>query len=99
MENLLEVARFRIRARRAGLTDVTLQGQHIRFAPVALRDSQQVRLKRLYPKALLKQATGTLLVPVPKTRPLGGQPLRDLDLLKWCGDLVEAMFLENMPVK
>ncbi|MEV6864393.1 transcription-repair coupling factor [Streptosporangium subroseum] len=99
VENLLEVARFRIRARRGGLTDVTLQGQHVRFAPVALRDSQQVRLERLYPKALLKQAAGTLLVPVPKTRPLGGQPLRDLDLLKWCGDLVEAMFLESMPVK
>ncbi|MFJ2028800.1 transcription-repair coupling factor [Streptosporangium sp. NPDC087985] len=99
VENLLEVARFRIRARVAGLTDVTLQGQNIRFAPVTLRDSQQVRLQRLYPKALLKQASGTLLVPVPKTRPLGGQPLRDLDLLTWCGDLVKAMFLENMPVK
>ncbi|WP_271219961.1 transcription-repair coupling factor [Streptosporangium carneum] len=99
VENLLEVARFRISARRAGLTDVTLQGQNIRFAPVELRDSQQVRLQRLYPKALLKQAAGTLLVPVPKTRPLGGQPLRDLDLLRWCGDLVQAMFLENVPVK
>ncbi|MEV8636007.1 transcription-repair coupling factor [Streptosporangium sp. NPDC051023] len=99
VENLLEVARFRIRARTAGLTDVTLQGQNIRFAPVELRDSQQVRLQRLYPKALLKQAAGTLLVPVPKTRPLGGQPLRDLDLLTWCGDLVQAMFLENVPVK
>ncbi|MBG0826283.1 transcription-repair coupling factor [Planomonospora sp. ID67723] len=99
VENLLAVARFRIRARKAGLTDVTLQGQNIRFAPVTLRDSQQVRLQRLYPKALLKQAAGTLLVPVPKTKPLGGQPLRDLDLLRWCGDLVEAMFLENMPVK
>ncbi|GAA3126359.1 transcription-repair coupling factor [Planomonospora alba] len=99
VENLLAVARFRIRARKAGLTDVTLQGQHIRFAPVQLRDSQQVRLQRLYPKALLKQATGTLLVPVPKTKPLGGQPLRDLELLRWCGDLVEAMFLESVPVK
>ncbi|MFG1752867.1 transcription-repair coupling factor [Streptosporangium sandarakinum] len=97
VENLLEVARFRIRARTAGLTDVTLQGQNIRFAPVHLKDSQQVRLQRLYPKALLKQAAGMLLVPVPKTRPLGGQPLRDLDLLKWCGDLVQAMFLEGAP--
>jgi len=99
VENLLEVARFRVRARRAGLTDVTLQGQNIKFAPVELKDSQQVRLQRLYPKALLKQAAGTLLVPVPKTRPLGGQPLRDLDLLKWCGDLVEAMFLETVRVE
>ncbi|GAA4213028.1 transcription-repair coupling factor [Microbispora amethystogenes] len=99
VDNLLEVARFRINARRAGLTDVTLQGQQIRFAPVELRDSQQVRLQRLYPRSLWKQATGTLLVPVPKTKPIGGQPLRDLDLLKWCGDLVEALFLEPMRVQ
>ncbi|MEU5869006.1 transcription-repair coupling factor [Nonomuraea sp. NPDC047529] len=94
VENLLEVARFRIRARAAGLTDVTLQGQNIKFGPARLRESQQVRLDRLYKKAIYKQAAETLLVPVPKTKPLGGQPLRDLDLLKWCGDLVEAMFLE-----
>ncbi|MEV5411484.1 transcription-repair coupling factor [Thermopolyspora sp. NPDC052614] len=97
VDNLLEVARFRVRARRAGLTDVTLQGQHIRFAPVELKESQQVRLQRLYPKALWKQATRTLLVPVPRTKPLGGQPLRDLALLKWCGDLVEAMFVPFIP--
>ncbi|GLW07308.1 transcription-repair-coupling factor [Microtetraspora sp. NBRC 13810] len=95
VENLLEVARFRVRARQAGLTDVTLQGQHIKFAPARLKDSQQVRLQRLYPKALHKQAVDTLLVPVPKTKPLGGRPLRDLDLLKWCGELVQAMFLET----
>ncbi|MFB4270304.1 transcription-repair coupling factor [Nonomuraea sp. GTA35] len=94
VENLLEVARFRIRARAAGLTDVTLQGQNIKFGPARLRESQQVRLDRLYKKAVYKQAAETLLVPIPKTKPLGGQPLRDLDLLKWCGDLVEAMFLE-----
>ena len=94
VDNLLEVARFRIRARQAGLTDVTLQGQYIRFGPVTLRESQQVRLQRLYPKSILKQATRTMLVPVPKTKPLGGRPLRDLELLRWCGDLVEAMFLE-----
>ncbi|WP_283135416.1 transcription-repair coupling factor [Rhizohabitans arisaemae] len=94
VDNLLEVARFRLRARQAGLTDVTLQGTNIRFAPVELRDSQQVRLSRLYPKALVKSATKMLLVPVPKTKPLGGQPLRDMDLLKWCSDLVEALFLE-----
>ncbi|NJP89687.1 transcription-repair coupling factor [Nonomuraea sp. FMUSA5-5] len=94
VENLLEVARFRIKARAAGLTDVTLQGQNIKFGPARLRESQQVRLDRLYKKAIYKQAAETLLVPIPKTKPLGGQPLRDLDLLKWCGDLVEAMFLE-----
>ncbi|WP_405141815.1 transcription-repair coupling factor [Sphaerisporangium sp. NBC_01403] len=94
VDNLLEVARFRVHARKAGLSDVAFQGQHIRFARVSLRESQQVRLDRLYPKAIYKVAAETLLVPVPKTKPIGGQPLRDLDLLKWCTDLVEALFLE-----
>src|SRR5438309_8154693 len=45
--NLLEVARLRERARRAGLTDITLQGSHIRFAPVQLPESREVRVHRL----------------------------------------------------
>ena len=92
VDNLLEVARFRVRAAKAGLTDIALQGQHIRFSPVELKDSQQVRLQRLYPKSLYKAPTKVLLVPVPRTKPVGGTPLRDLELLKWCRDLVEAMF-------
>jgi transcription-repair coupling factor (superfamily II helicase) len=92
--NLLEVARFRARARRAGLSDVTLQGGFVKFTPVHLPDSKQVRLQRLYPKSILKPATDTLLVPAPKTAPLGGRPLRDQELLKWATDLVDALFLE-----
>ncbi|MGP4026734.1 transcription-repair coupling factor [Actinomadura sp. 3N407] len=95
--NLLEVARFRAKARRAGLTDVTVQGNFIKFTPVHLPDSKQVRLQRLYPKSILKPATDTLLVPAPKTAPLGGRPLRDQELLKWATDLVEALFLEAAP--
>ncbi|MFG2244575.1 transcription-repair coupling factor [Spirillospora sp. NPDC048823] len=95
--NLLEVARFRAKARRAGLGDVTVQGSFIKFTPVHLADSKQVRLQRLYPKSILKPATDTLLVPAPKTAPLGGRPLRDQELLRWATDLVEALFLEASP--
>ncbi|HUJ05545.1 MAG TPA: transcription-repair coupling factor [Streptosporangiaceae bacterium] len=64
--NLLEVARLRARARRAGLTDIAQQGNHIRFAPVELPDSREVRVQRLYPRTLLKPTVRTMLVPVPK---------------------------------
>jgi transcription-repair coupling factor (superfamily II helicase) len=37
--NLLEVARLRTAARRAGLTDITAAGNHIKFAPVELPDA------------------------------------------------------------
>jgi transcription-repair coupling factor (superfamily II helicase) len=69
VENLLAVARLRFVARQAGLTDIILQGNHIRFAPVELPDSRQVRLQRLYPGAILKPAVATMLIPVPKAVP------------------------------
>ncbi|HLX46947.1 MAG TPA: transcription-repair coupling factor [Streptosporangiaceae bacterium] len=104
--NLLAVARLRERARHAGLTDITLQGSHVRFAPVELPESRQVRVQRLYPRTVLKPAVRTMLVPVPKAAAghqqtagrqspataLGAQPLRDQELLTWCCELVEAVF-------
>ncbi|GAA4915350.1 transcription-repair coupling factor [Streptomonospora salina] len=90
--NLMEVARFRVLAKSAGLSDVVLQGSQIRFAPVELRESQRLRLKRLHPKAVYKEPAQTLLVPAPKAGGLGGRQLRDLELLTWCRELVEAVF-------
>ncbi|MEQ4203818.1 transcription-repair coupling factor [Actinopolymorpha sp. B9G3] len=95
VENLLEVARFRLLAREAGLTDVTLQGNQIRFAPVELRESQELRLNRLYPRTVVKRQVRTILVPRPATAPIGGQPLRDLELLRWARDLIEAVVLDS----
>jgi transcription-repair coupling factor (superfamily II helicase) len=89
--NLLEVARLRTIARKVGLTDITLQGNHVRFAPVELPDSRQVRVQRLYPKTIVKAPVATMLVPVPKTASIGGQPLRDTELLAWCGEVVRSV--------
>ena len=105
--NLLQVARLRAKARRAGLTDITQQGNHIRFAPVELPESREVRVQRLYPRTLIKPTVRTMLVPVPKagTRPgassgsvtpIGAPSLRDGELLSWCEDLVDAIFGEEL---
>jgi transcription-repair coupling factor (superfamily II helicase) len=69
VENLLAVARLRFVARQAGLTDIMLQANHIRFAPVELPDSRVVRVQRLYPGTILKPTVATMLVPVPKAVP------------------------------
>jgi transcription-repair coupling factor (superfamily II helicase) len=103
---LLAVARLRVRARRAGLTDITQQGTHIRFSPVQLPDSREVRVARLYPKTVIKPAVRTMLVPVPRVTPglrpsapapPGAPLLRDQELLAWCTRLVEAVFGEDRP--
>jgi transcription-repair coupling factor (superfamily II helicase) len=69
VESLLAVARLRFVARQAGLTDIMLQGNHIRFTPVELPDSRTVRVQRLYPGTILKPTVSTMLVPVPKAVP------------------------------
>ena len=104
---LLAVAGLRAQARKAGLTDITQQGTHIRFSPVDLPESRQVRAQRLYPKTVLKPTVRTMLVPVPRDLP-GARPgapvppgtplLRDRELLAWCGQLIEAVFGESGPV-
>ena len=87
---LLEVARFRQVCRAHGIAEVTAPGSTLRFAPVALRDSQLVRLNRLYPKAVYRSAVSTLSVPRPTEGAdrVGAPPLRDRDLLTWCTHLV-----------
>ena len=102
--NLLEVARLRTAARRAGLTDITMAGQHIRFAPVELPDSRQVRVQRLYPKTVLKPAVHAMLVPAPRIprggqppgdTAVGAQPLRDRGLLAWCGEVIRSVLADR----
>jgi transcription-repair coupling factor (superfamily II helicase) len=98
VENLLAVARFKVLCRHYGVTEVTLQGNSVRFTPLDLPESAQLRLKRLYDKALYKQAVATVSVPRPKgvVKPdgafaevkFGGEPLRDGALLAWCGQVM-----------
>jgi transcription-repair coupling factor (superfamily II helicase) len=63
----------------------------VRFSPLPLRDSQVLRLQRLYPRSVVKQAVDTVLVPRPSTARFGGQPLRDTALLDWARELLEAV--------
>src|SRR5439155_23962324 len=69
--NLVAVARFRLLARSYGLSDVSLQGKHIRFSPLPLPDSKQLRLKRFYPDAVYKLVTDQVSVPRPMTKRVG----------------------------
>ncbi|HEX8495548.1 MAG TPA: TRCF domain-containing protein, partial [Actinomycetales bacterium] len=96
VENLLEVARLRAHARRAGLTEIAAAGSQVRFGPVELRESQQLRLTRLYPGSTVRPTIRALLVPRPTTARVGGQPLRDLEVLRWARDLVDAVLLDSV---
>ncbi|MFD0165016.1 transcription-repair coupling factor [Streptomyces decoyicus] len=91
VENLLLVAGLRMLARSCGVSDITLQGSNIRFGPVELRESQELRLKRLYPRTVLKPATRQILVPRPATGKIGGKPLVGRELLSWVGEFLATV--------
>ncbi|MGW4049850.1 transcription-repair coupling factor [Streptomyces sp. NPDC004779] len=91
VENLLLVAGLRMLARACGVAEIVLQGPNIRFAPVELRESQELRLKRLHPKSVIKPAVHQILVPRPATRPIGGKPLVGRELLAWTGEFLTTI--------
>ncbi|WP_041546278.1 MULTISPECIES: transcription-repair coupling factor [unclassified Nocardioides] len=89
--SLLIVARFRARARRAGVGEVTIAGRNVRFAPVDLPESRVVRLNRLYPKSIVKAPVSTILVPRPQTAVVGGRPITGIALLEWARQVIDAV--------
>ncbi|BCL28375.1 transcription-repair coupling factor [Streptomyces aurantiacus] len=91
VENLLLVAGLRMLARACGVGEIVLQGNNIRFAPVELRESQELRLQRLYPGSVIKAAAHQVLVPRPKTAKVGGKPLIGRELLGWTGEFLASI--------
>jgi len=98
---LLAVARLRHLARQAGITDIGVQGNRIKIHPVELLDSQQVRLKRLFPGATYRAVAKAIQVSIPKAGTTVTDPkLRDVDLIQWVADFLSAMFnLDKVDVR
>lgn len=93
VERMLAVARVRHLMRAAKLTDVGIQGNRIKFHPVELPDSKQVRLKRMFSGATYRPAAQAIQVPFPKAgRNITDPQLRDVELLQWVADFIASMF-------
>ncbi|MGY2743202.1 transcription-repair coupling factor [Arthrobacter sp. UYCu723] len=91
-KNLIDVARFRVGAREAGLSDVALQGNFIKFSPAELPESKLMRLTRMYPGAQAKPALDAVLIPKPKTARIGGRDLQDAEILEWANGVIRNIF-------
>jgi transcription-repair coupling factor (superfamily II helicase) len=90
--NLLAVSRLRRTAQKAGLAEVVVLGSNLRIAPANLPDSRQVRLQRMYPKSRMLAQANAILVPLPG---VDGQAPTDPELIRWAGDLLQALFAQE----
>ena len=59
---LLAVASLRIFARTLKITEIAVAGKSLRISPIYLPESAQIKLNRLYPGSIYKNASETLLV-------------------------------------
>jgi transcription-repair coupling factor (superfamily II helicase) len=90
---LVAVARLRLLLRGYGITEISaISESTLRISPLELVDSQQLRLKRLYPSANYRATTSTVQVPIPRAGSGVGAPrIRDLELVAMVAGLVLAL--------
>ncbi|OYN92337.1 transcription-repair coupling factor [Parenemella sanctibonifatiensis] len=91
VEALFEVARLRIAARAAGLTELILQGNQVRLGQLELPDSTVMRLQRLHPGTKVRAASKQVMVPRPRPGRVGAPPIIGRELLAWARQLVTAL--------
>jgi transcription-repair coupling factor (superfamily II helicase) len=63
-DRLLTVGRLRAECHRTGIRDVAITGNQARLAPVRLRASETMRLRRLARDAIYKEDAGQLVIPL-----------------------------------
>jgi len=91
---VVAMARFRVLAHRAGLSEVVQEGTRVRLYPVELPESRIVRLTRMYKASEYRPATRQLLVTPPRPHTLGAEQIKGQELLQWLQDLLVAILLD-----
>ena len=92
-ERLVALARLRLLCRQYGVTEVTAVSEsNVRVSPLPLMDSQQLRLKRMYPSATFRATTSTVVMPIPRAGTgIGAPRIRDLELVGVVAGLLLAL--------
>ncbi|HIW95055.1 MAG TPA: transcription-repair coupling factor, partial [Candidatus Corynebacterium gallistercoris] len=86
------VSRLRLLCRDLNVHEVVATGSKISFSPIDLQESEQVRLKRLFPAANYRATTKIVLIPAPKQgQGMRAVPLRDVELVQWCADALTQL--------
>ncbi|WP_040869780.1 transcription-repair coupling factor [Nocardia exalbida] len=89
---LVSVAKLRLLAREYEVTEIAVTGTTLKISPLHLSDSKQMRLKRLYPSAGYRAASGVVQLPLPRVEDsVGAERVRDVVLLQFVADLLLAM--------
>ncbi|KAF0848675.1 transcription-repair coupling factor [Nocardia caishijiensis] len=93
---LVSVAKLRLLAREYDVSEIVVTGSTLKIAPLNLPDSKQLRLKRIYPSATYRAASGLVQLPLPRvTDSVGADRVRDVAVLQYVADLL--LVLDGKP--
>ncbi len=88
VSRLMSVAKLRLLARELGVTEIGVAGTQLKISPVNLLDSQQIRVRRLFPGSTYRATTSVLTMGIPRTAGVGSARVRDVDLIQVVADLL-----------
>ena len=91
-EELFKVASLRLFAKSLGITDVSFSGKNLRLYPITLSESAQLKLSRIYPGSIYKNASQTLLVSRPTTPNWIDSPrVGNTSILTWVDEVINNL--------
>ena len=93
---LIAVASLRLLAKNLEIADISMVGKNLRLSPVALAESGQIKLSRLYPGSIYKNASQTLLVSRPTTANWIDSPkVGNTSTLTWVNEVITNLIRPN----
>ena len=98
IENLIAIALLRQAAKEAGVHEIAAAGKVVRFSPMTLGDSAQLKLSRLYKGSTYKTPLSLVTIPRPtEGTGLTAPPLRDKAVIAWAGKVIEDLLPAPAP--
>ena len=97
-QELMAVASLRLFAKSLGLTDIAISGKNLRLSPVYLPESAQIKLTRLYPGSIYKNASQILLVARPVSPNwIESASVGDTSTLAWVNSVLQELIQPLKP--
>ena len=97
-QELMAVASLRLFAKSLGLTDIAISGKNLRLTPVYLPESAQIKLTRLYPGSIYKNASQILLVARPVSPNwIESASVGDTSTLAWVNSVLQELIQPLKP--
>ena len=99
VENLISIAMLRQLAKESGIHEIAAQGKTVRFQPLKLSDSAQMKLARMYKGATYKPNLSLVSIPRPTDgSSVASSPLRNQAVIDWARRVIEDLAPAPVPV-